>query len=192
MKQGFTLIELMVSLGILVMVIMSAMGVYIHVIGTREKALGQLNIQEEGQYLMSLMVKDIRAGKVDYSNYGGSDCGTIAGGTSLTAELCLLDFSSNEIRYKKESVSATRDVLKRCQAAPCASEDYQNITMTNATIERLDFYINPVSNPFTAGSTTYEHPRVTIVMRLRSLTEKPGTRDLILQQTVPQRYTFRK
>ncbi len=69
-KQSFTLIELLVSLSILTVVILAALSIYIKVIGTRQKTLRQLNIQENGQYLMSLIVKDIRAGIVDYSGYG--------------------------------------------------------------------------------------------------------------------------
>lgn len=188
--KGFTLIELMVSLGVLVMAIVSATGVYLQVIGTREKSLGQLHLQEDGQYLMSLIVKDIRGGRVDYDSY-----------TSITTpedELYLLDFSSpqNSIRYKSDLTSSgncalTRCVLQRCQATNCAS-NYQDITMTNSSIERLDFYISPTTDPFSPGSTTYEHPRVTIVLRLKSLIEKPGAKDLILQQTVPQRYSQRR
>ncbi|MDA2922414.1 prepilin-type N-terminal cleavage/methylation domain-containing protein [Patescibacteria group bacterium AH-259-L07] len=190
LKQGFTLIELMVSLGVLVMAIVSATGVYLNVIGTRERSLGQLHLQEDGQFLMSLIVKDIRSGRVDYDSY-----------TSLTTpedELYLLDFLSpqNQVRYRGDLASsgncgASRCILQRCQATSCTT-DYQNITMTNSSVERLDFYISPATDPFSPGSTTYEHPRVTIVLRLKSLIEKPGAKDLILQQTVPQRYSQRR
>lgn len=205
-KKSFTLIELVVSIGVLVMVILSAMGVYIQVIGTREKSIGQFNIQEDGQYLMSLLVKDIRAGMVDYDEYGvDANCTSINETTSLTTELCLLDFSStqNQIRYETDLnesgvCSGDRCVLKRCQG-PVASNtcdddetNYQNITMTHNSVERLDFYINPTTDPFTPGSTLYEHPRVTIVLKLKSIIEKPGTNELILQQTVPQRYGQKK
>ncbi|MCH7759662.1 prepilin-type N-terminal cleavage/methylation domain-containing protein [Patescibacteria group bacterium] len=191
-NQSFTLIELMVSLSILAMVILSAMGIYLKVIGTRQKTLGQLNIQEEGQYLMSLIVKDIRAGMVDYSSYGGTL-------TSPEDELFLLDFSypQNQIRYKTDlnasgDCAQDRCVLQRCQAVSCSAGDYKNITQTNVSIERLDFYISPTDNPFTAGSTDYTHPRVTIVLKFKSLVEKIGVHELVIQQTVPQRYTQRK
>ena len=180
--KGFTLIELLVSLSILIMVILAAMGIYIRVLGTREETLGQLNLQEDGQYLMSLLVKDIRAGIVDYDNYGGTL-------SSPEDELLLLDFFSNQIRYKRELIGS-RYVLKRCEGNPCGT--YQTITMTNIGIGRLDFYINPTSDPFTAGSTTYSHPRVTIVLKLESLLEGADLREIVLQQTVPQRYTYRK
>ncbi|MBL7054002.1 prepilin-type N-terminal cleavage/methylation domain-containing protein [Patescibacteria group bacterium] len=192
-STAFTLIELMVSLGILVMIILATMGVYIHVIGTREKTLGQLDIQRDGHYLMNLIVKDVRAGMIDYDNYGAaSDCGEIAV-DGLIDKLCLLDFSSssNEIRYKKEVESATRNILERCEATTCTSEHYDSITMSDNTIARLDFYIKPIANPFYSGSTVYKHPRVTIVLTLESLVEKPGMKELVLQQTVPQRYAQR-
>lgn len=201
-NQGFTLIELMVSLSILIIVILTAMSIYVRVIGTRQKSLGQLNLQQDGQYIMSLIVKDIRAGTIDYSNYGsGQDCGEINITTTKVEvssghgpELCVLDFDSttNQIRYKRD-VDGTRGTLKRCKNTDCSnSSNYQTITMTNISIEHLDFYISPTSNPFVAGSTSYYHPRATIVLKLKSLIEKTGEKQLTIQQTVPQRYELRK
>ncbi len=210
--NGFTLIELLVSLSILVVVILSAVGIYINIIGTRSKSLGQLNLQEDGQYIMSLIVKDIRAGKIDYDSYGaGNGCGIIDAGTKKVeddsslrvAKLCLLDFSAtpNKIRYKicLDPNNTNRSVLERCKGTACATDncplsgdDYQTITMANLGVERLDFYINPATNPFTAGSVIYTHPRVTIILKLKSLIEKPGEKQIILEQTVPQRYELKK
>ncbi|MDD3102405.1 MAG: four helix bundle protein [Patescibacteria group bacterium] len=213
-NKGFTLIELLISLSILVVVILSAVGIYINIIGTRSKSLGQLNLQEDGQYIMSLIVKDIRANKIDYDEYGDSDekdCGIINVSTlkvgdntsSRVAKLCLLDFSAtpNKIRYKRclDPNNANRGVLKICRGVDCTTNDcpstgdtYQTITMANLGVERLDFYINPFTNPFTAGSITYIHPRVTIILKLKSLIEKPGEKQIILEQTVPQRYELKK
>ncbi|MBU4369868.1 prepilin-type N-terminal cleavage/methylation domain-containing protein [Patescibacteria group bacterium] len=209
LNKGFTLIELMVSLGILVVAILAALGIYINVIGTRQKTVGQLNIQEDGQYLMSLIVKDIRAGMVDYADHVGGEgnCVKITSAENPTSQLCLLDFSSspNQIRYKT-NLSASgvcsevggRCVLQRCEGLASsdtcntATGSYQTITMTNVSFERLDFYISPTTDPFIIDSTNYEHPRVTIVLKLRSLREKTGEKLLVLQQTVPQRYTYRK
>ena len=186
--ESFTLIELMVSLGILTLVLLSAMGIYLRVIGTREQSLGDLNIQEEGQYIMGLIVKDVRAGQIDYSSYGGNL-------DEPEDELMLLDFSGDKIRYKSDlagsgSCTADRCVLQRCKGNPCG--DYENITMTDVSLERLDFYVNPVSNPFTAGSETYSHPYVTIILGLKSLTVSSTTAEIVLQQTVSQRYTYKK
>jgi len=192
-KQSFTLIELLVSLSILVVAILAALGIYINVIGTRQKTLGQLNIQEDGQYLMSLIVKDIRAGMIDYDNYGAIG--------SPEDELLLLNLSGDQIRYRISvgtpitdgACDGNRCTLERCENSDCSLDaNYQTITMVNISFERLDFYINPTSDPFTHGSTTYEHPRVTVLLKLSSLREKPGEKQLVLQQTVPQRHTYRK
>ena len=192
-KQSFTLIELLVSLSILTVVILAALSIYIKVIGTRQKTLGQLNIQENGQYLMSLIVKDIRAGIVDYSGYG-----TLV---SPEDKLLLLNLSGDQVRYRISALTPITDgscdgdrcTLERCENSDCSLDaNYQTITMINISIERLDLYISPTSNPFTAGSTTYIHPRVTVVLKLKSLIEKTGEKEIILQQTVPQKYTYRK
>jgi len=208
--QSFTLIELMVSLGISVMVILAAMGIYLRVIGTREQSLGDLNIQEEGQYIMGLIVKDIRAGQIDYDSYGigiTKDCGIINEGDkvgddgSTVAKLCLLDIDATPIRYKKclDPNDATRSELKKCKDdncehddCPASGDDYKIMTMRNISLERLDFYINPISDPFTAGSESYNHPYVTVVLGLKSLVESSTTAEIVLQQTVSQRYVKRK
>jgi len=189
--QSFTLIELIVSMALIVTAVLAAMGIYMKVIGTREKTLGQVNIQEDGQYLMGMIVKDIRGGLIDYSNY-------IEPLASPEEKLLLLDFLENQVRYKTDLSGSgicalARCSIKRCKNVDCSYEDnFQSITMTNVSVERLDFYIIPTSNPFTTGSTSYVHPRITIVLKLKSLIEKIGEKQLTLQQTVPQRYTYRK
>jgi len=188
--QSFTLIELMVSLSITVAIILSAMGIYLRVIGTREQSLGDLNIQEEGQYIMGLIIKDIRAGQIDYDSYIGDL-------DEPENELLLLDFSDTvqQVRYKSDLTASgdcagDRCVLQRCKGNPCG--DYQDVTMSNVSLERLDFYINPVSDPFTAGSENYDHPYTTIVLELKSLVQSSTTAEIVLQQTVSQRYTYKK
>ncbi|HKL17091.1 MAG TPA: prepilin-type N-terminal cleavage/methylation domain-containing protein [Patescibacteria group bacterium] len=194
-KESFTLIELMVSLSILVLVILAAMAIYLRVIGTRSKTLGQLNIQEDGQFLMTLISKDIRSSQIDYDNYG-NDCDAIEGASTAINNLCLKRISSGEeIVYKKGTTNEGIDVLERCQAPDCDSNDdsdFKAITMTQINVSRLNFYIRPASDPFEAGSVDYVHPRATIVLRLESLVEKDPPSPLLLQQTVPQRYGFRR
>ncbi len=190
-KKAFTLIELMVSLSILVLVILAAMAIYLRVIGTREKTVGQLNIQEDGQFLMTLIAKDVRANQIDYDNYGDY-CSSITDSNTAVGELCLENVSeTQEIIYKKET-QGDIDVIKKCQATNCTDSDFSTISMSKLEVKRFDIYIKPDSEPFTAGSTSYVHPRATIVLKLESLLEKDPPKPLILQQTIPQRYGFRK
>jgi len=198
--KSFTLIELMVSLGLLVTVIMVSLSIYVKVIGTKEKTIGQINIQSDGQYIIGLMVKDVRFGTIDYDNYGvlGS-CGPIAA-NGLVDTLCLVDIESSKIiRYKSDLTASgdcepNRCVLQRCENETACSypDDYKSITMGDVSLERLDFYINPTINPFTAGSTIYVQPHVTVVLKLKSLIEKIGEKQMVIQQTIPQRQSYRK
>ena len=206
-SNGFTLIELLVSISIIVVVILSAMGIYMYIIGSRQKTLGQLNIQQDGQYIMSLISKDIRAGKVDYVSYSRPCSVTCDGscshscadfnypkcleypekGESPGQGLKLADIRDDSI---KTIYQLANNMVKKCypDADHCGY-----ITMSQrVSVERLDFYICPRTDPFEAGSTTYKNPRVTIVLKLKSLTEKTGVKELILQQTVPQRYELKK
>ncbi len=189
--KAFTLIELMVSLSILVLVILAAMAIYLRVIGTREKTVGQLNIQEDGQFVMTVIAKDIRANQIDYDNYGGY-CDPIVDSNTAVEQLCLKNISETEEIIYKTAIQGDIGVIQRCQSANCTDEDFSTISMSKLEVQRFDVYIKPASEPFTAGSIEYTHPRATVVLKLKSLLEKDPPSPLVLQQTVPQRYGFRK
>ena len=182
-RFSFTVIELLVSITIINVIILTAVGIYMLAIGSRQKTISQTTLQQEGQYIMSLIAKDIRSSKVNYSAYGGAI-------SNPTATLALLDLTvtpAANVSYFRELAGSQYFLKKQIGAGPA-----QAVTANDINVERLDFYIYPTTDPIVHGSTTFENPKVTIVIKLKSLKERPGQSTLTLQQTILQKWLEKK
>ena len=215
-KSAFTLIELIVSVAIITIVILATLGIYVYVIGSREKTLSQINLQQDGQYIMNLVAKDIRANKIDYSAYtscdehiNGCSCDTkwcgisgASGNNTTCPHECSLgskciDSPEHELQLIDENNNTTTYQLDSKKVQKCyfdgSTTTCQYISMTkDLSVTKLDFYICPRTNPFIPGSKIYKNPRVTIILTLESNTEKNGKKTLTIQQTVAQRYELKQ
>ena len=67
-NAGFTLIEMIVSLGVFTFVILISMGSFLAILGAQKKAIAVGTLQENLRFSIETMLKDIRVG---YSYYCG-------------------------------------------------------------------------------------------------------------------------
>ncbi|MCD6096763.1 type II secretion system protein [bacterium] len=200
-KQSFTLIELLVSLGIISIVILLVVGIYVYVIGSREKTLGQTDLQQEGQFVINLLTKDIRGSKIDYSAYAQPI-------VSPTGELILTDIDEEVcIFYRRQTVDSN-GYIQRCVknkteltqscsyvSNTCQDEDYEDLTSSKLSVLSLNFYVYPDEDPFDESSSSFaqkQQPRVTITFEVEPTEEKAKGNNIFFQQTVLQRWTKRE
>ena len=196
-KNSFTLIELIVSLGIISIVCLIVVGTYVYVVGSREKTLGQMDIQQEGQYIMSSIAKDIRSSKIDYDAYSRPI-------DSPIGYLILQDIDETNCIHYRRVVSDSRGALQKCSkekggkkncSSVCEEGDFQDLTSQDVDAKSLYFYIHPTEDPFNESSSSAakkQQPRVTITFNLESLKEKVGKHRIMFQQTILQRWTKRE
>ena len=200
-NHSFTLIELLVSLGIISVVVLIVTGTYVFIIGSREKTLGQTDLHQEGQYIMSLMAKDIRSSKIDYSAIG-----TIPKDSPITY-LILQNIEETECSRYRRITSDNRGIIQKCvktkteptkncadTANVCQDTDFQDLTNKDINIKNLNFYIQPNEDPFNKSSSSEakkQQPRCTITFNLKSLKEKVGENKILFQQTIFERWTKR-
>ena len=59
-NQGFTLIELMVSVAIFALVVVGAMGVMVNVFGAQEKAIALKEVLDNARFPIELMTREVR------------------------------------------------------------------------------------------------------------------------------------
>lgn len=191
-KPSFTLIEMLVSVGILAVVIVAAVGIYVYAIGSQQKSTANANLQEDGQNILAMISKDTRAMLIDYSYYPS---GIIPSPTSTLALIDDYDPSSaNYVRivYRYQSSGQT---IQRCKqvGASCDNDNkFEAMNMTGVLIQRLDFYISPTSTPFSTGTTSITSPRVTVIMNLGSNKERFGQKIIRLEQTLNPRHEEKK
>lgn len=181
-NKGFTLIELLVSVGILIMVVLISTGIYVYTVGGQQKNVVTVNLQQEGQYLLSMMSKDIRENCLDYDYYI----------TTLPVPvytLALANSYDSPQTYYAYRYNLPGRLVERCQktSSRCtAASDFAPITMKDVKVDILSFYISPLTNPSTYGVAYAIPPRITTVLELRSL-DRFGVRRLRLETMVMQR-----
>lgn len=193
LSDSFTLIEMMVSISIIIMVIISAIGIYMYVIGPQQKITATADLQQDGQWIMNLIAKDIRANQVDYDAYGGIiSSGGVAylylvnnvGDEKITYRAC----NSNNNDCQGGQGCVLKKKTGSSAATSCTDSDLKQISMTDVNIETFKLYIVPTEDPFTSGATSFQNPKVTVVLELKSYKERVGERRVKLQQTIPQRH----
>jgi prepilin-type N-terminal cleavage/methylation domain-containing protein len=187
-KQGFTLIEMLVSIGILAVIIVIAVGIYVYAIGSQQKSTANANLQEDGQNILSMISKDLRATRVDYSFYGGAI-------PSPTSTLALVDDYSSATTSIVYTYNSAAKQVKRCKQVSAACDapgKFEVMNMTNVLVQRLDFYISPSSSPYTTGVVDITSTRVTIIMDLTAQQERFGQKAIRLQQTINPRYELKQ
>lgn len=198
-STSFTLIEMMVSIGIITIVIVTATGIYLFSIGPQQKTTATANLQQDGQLILNMIAKDIRQNKIDYSDY---PCGISCSCT--TNDWLTLTDETNRIKYLRCEVgsntlcdSGPNCALKKCRGTGCGSQEacnsnFKEVTMKDVSVWNFQVTICPGCNPFSGScsceSPCYQNPQVTVVLELKSYKERIGERRIKLQQTIPQRY----
>lgn len=178
-QAGFTLLEMIIAMGIFVIMFTITLGIYSYALKAEQKTIQFSKLQKESQLIMEVVAKKIRYSEVDYDWYNNGS------GEPLEAvenSLALLDKYSNRTVF-----SHIDNNISVCNNSDCLlEEDYYPISAQNITVTELDFYIDPLTSPFSLNNPPIKYPKITIVMNLRH-THGSLTRDLRVQQTIPQR-----
>ncbi len=171
-KKGFTLMEIIVAMGIFVIVIGSALGIFSITVKSQRESLIRSKVEREAQLIMEVLVRKIRVSIIDYSYYGGTV-------TNPTDSLSVIDSDRNRVVFSRNSVDKTL-TIKTNNLDPVV------MNSSDVTVDSLAFYIEPTTNPFSGGNFPLKQPKVTIVLKVGS-TNLDSTVSTTLQQTIPQR-----
>lgn len=162
MKRGFTLIEMLVSVGIFTVVMVVALGALLSVSESDRKAQTIKTITNNLGFALEGMSRTIRTG-INYSCGSwtpGTDCTSGGGGSLITFE----DIQGNITGYQR-STNATLCGQDSAGAVGCIvrSRDggsiWQSITASEVVVEHLSFYL------YGSSRSDDIQPRVTISMR---------------------------
>lgn len=185
---GFTLIEAVVALGIFSIATTYAVSIFVQSNQIQKRTANIQRITADARYVLEVMSREVRLGHLDY-NYSGYTLPLDAN----QAELALLDVNGQPVRFKRFDEGTGRFTVQVCEGAGCASNLYYDITPKDLSVEKLNFYISPATDPFVwdLGQAMYsnnEQPRVTIVMETKSIRPDLPTPQVInFQTTVTER-----
>lgn len=148
-KRGFTLVEIMVSLGIFSLVMLVSMGAILAIVGANKKAQALHNIINNLNLAIETMVRDLRTG-YDYNCNSGGDCPS--GGESVTFES--MQFPDDSGDPQTESYFLSDGSIKKTIAGETFS-----LTSDEVQIDTLKFYVSSTVVP------DNEQPRILLIIR---------------------------
>lgn len=159
-QQGFTLIEIIVAIGIFTAVITMALATFLNISNIQRKAGALRATNDNLNFALEVMSREIRSGK-DY-------CDSLCSASSFN----FTNSQDETIVYKLNNFSIERSVN---------GETFLSLTSPEIKIDNLTFIVMGES----AGDK--KQPRVTIILNGSSVDPKIAELKLNIQTTVSQR-----
>lgn len=184
-QKGFTLIEMIVAVGLFAIVSVIISQLFITFNRTQRRSGINAELQSDARVVMSQITERIRSGMIDYTAYGG----TIV---SPTESLHIIDENGALVTIEKTTGASCPDT----DSSPCLtiSEDGGTafpMSSKEFTVDTIQFYIDPATDPV-PGTGPDIQPRVTYTLGLKSTSNASADQQPIyVQSTISSRVYFR-
>ncbi|MFA6551748.1 MAG: prepilin-type N-terminal cleavage/methylation domain-containing protein [Patescibacteria group bacterium] len=177
--MGFTLIEMVVGMGVFAMILLGSSIIFQNVIQGQSRAISSQNTQESMRYVFEVIAKEIRMAKKDFDGKcNNGDAGHVFNTNAAKDALYFRNEYDECVAYANSANK--RFQISRVPAAGFSgigSHVYYDITPDELTVSNLQFY-----------ETGSEQEAVTIVMTLNTLNAYFIQSRMDLQTTVSNRY----
>lgn len=187
-RSGFTLMEVVVVMLIFTLASIIIAEIFVNIYRAQQRTRNLQSAYTDSRYLLEIMAREIRSGTIDYS--------TIAYPTGINTpeeELHLVTSQGASLVFRHNSGVVCGNV--DCVTIERDGGGENIITSPKLQIDKLEFYISPLTNPFpdTVTSLTEDvQPQVTIVLKTTSTSIKVEERtSTYLQTTVSSRAYLR-
>lgn len=152
--QGFTLVEMLVTVSIFAIVSVVTSSIFINVNNLQQQTRNLQRLQNEGRYLLEKIAKEIRGRELDYGSVGFPNGG-------LTEQL---DFKADELG----DLMSIRFDAQNEKILISVNGEEEALNSDQVEVKDLQFKVSPSNNPFSQTATSSEvmQPRVTISMKL--------------------------
>lgn len=163
-ETGFTLIELMVAVGVFSVAITASSGLFITSLRGQQRTYVVQNLADNARYAMEAMTKEMRMG----SGFASATCD----GNNCSFISHMMHRDGKNVKFSYDSAAKKINFDDGVSELP--------ITSANIEVTGLDFEI--------IGGSATSHERIVIVMQARVASNSPYTSvDITLQTTVSPR-----
>jgi prepilin-type N-terminal cleavage/methylation domain-containing protein len=180
-QSGFTLIELLVTLAIFSTVMTAAVNIFVYTQKAQRRTEAKQATQTDARFALEVMQRQARAGRVDYSAYGG----TISSNPQTV--LALVNTAGVKVQFRRAEAAGRGEV----QMSQDGGSSWSALTPPDLSVESLAFYLAPATDPFAANPATDRSPLTTIVMSTVNLREGGGDAPTFLQTSASSRQYLR-
>ena len=172
-QRGYSLLELIVSLGIFSMVMLVVTGAYITLISLDRQARANNQLAASLSFAVESMARSMRTGTEYACNGNLSVPNCVSGGASIS----FIDSQNQTITYRLKDDGS----IGQCTGSPCTDATAVSLTDSRIDIETIRFYVRGV------GVGDSAQPRVTFVITGTMTTEGGETTSFSIQTGATQR-----
>jgi prepilin-type N-terminal cleavage/methylation domain-containing protein len=188
-KRGYTLLELIVSLGIFSMVMLVVLGAYVTLISLDRQARANGQLASSLSFGLESMARAIRTGGEYACNQNASSPNCVGGGTSISfcPEGITCRDGDADSQYRVTYILKNDGSIGQCTGLSCTQDTAVPLTDPRITISTLRFYVRGVdqdSNPLTNDTV---QPSVTIVVAGTMVTDAGESSSFSIQTGATQR-----
>lgn len=191
--RGFTIMELLVVLGIFSTVVVAASDIFLLANASQRKVVALERTQADARFTIEAIVREVRGGVLDYAYYAGRPQPLAL----PDEELAVIDSAGDRIVFSRSNADTEGfcpDAASRpCMLVKVAAADPAPITPTGVKVQNAKFYVGPTADPnvfmpATGLFASDDQPRVTIVLVLKAVETKLTENTVVyLQSTVSSR-----
>lgn len=175
-SAGFSLLELVVALGIFILMVLAMGGIFSQVIASQRAVIANKNVQESLSYALEVVAKELRSARRD--NFDGSpDCFGAANDERIYAS------SSGELLIQNKSQQCVKYYLNNATLMRWASSTPNPViastTSSQVRITGFDFLIS---------DDDVSQPRVTLKLEAEAASGPASKQKFKVQTTISSRF----
>ncbi len=165
LARGFSTVELLVVMSLMLVVITSSVGIFLLVSRTQKRIIASQQIQGKVRYAFELVTRDIHTSTIDYDYYKDNNIQLLGNDNEVLPIdiLALRDNFNQPVKYRLSGYK-----LQTSRGYTSGSETWYDLLSDNVKVVNLGFYIVPATNPFApcttleCGEVPNQQPRITI------------------------------
>ncbi len=165
--RGYTLLELIVSIGLFSIVMLVVTSAYLALISMDREARATNELVANLSFATESMMRNIRTG-TSYS------CGS---GNGNCTQFTFLDSQGQPMTYRLKS----NNTIGQCSSGTCVDASAIPLTDTRITIQSLTFYVRGV------GTSDVQQPQVTVTIKGTMATDAGKTTSFNIESSATQR-----
>jgi prepilin-type N-terminal cleavage/methylation domain-containing protein len=191
-SQGFTLIEILVAIGIFAMLSSIFTVIYVTISKNQQRAKASQLLLNNSLYALELMARDIKNNELDYNFLvSGGDCNDVNNPKNcilfkrVDDSLGAFTQSGDALLY---SVVQCATYPTDCTFSETAGAEILSASLNDVQLDYLRFLVEPIIEDPYLSQTVNQQPKVTIIMQTSYNSDKPSeTISYTLQTTVSAR-----
>lgn len=159
---GFTLVEVMVTVGIFGLAFVTIGAIFLGFTISQARATQAQRLLNEGNYIFDSVVREIRMNAIDYS------C-TATSYATETDYICLQSLDGKSIHFRITDAGTTKRIevckMQTYDEPACAdaSENWSIMTPDFMKVIDVQFYVSPTQSPYETDDIIYAYHPITIV-----------------------------